>query len=81
VYGYPGSQGTIWSNYRKYVFNQHPFLSLCCLHPKHVYSRKQRLIVYFDALCFAIFLSYVLLGTNTFPEVSMSPAWGCNGKD
>lgn len=77
VFGYPGTTGTLFSNYKHFVMNNHPLLSMLLLHPKNVYSRKQRLIVYLNALFFALFVSFVLLGTTTVHQVSVCRL-GCN---
>ncbi|RYH27868.1 hypothetical protein EON65_12865 [archaeon] len=80
VFGYPGSTGSMWSNYKHFVYNNHPFLSICCLHSKHTYNCRERIVVFFNVLCFAIFLSFILLGTTLIKEVAMC-RFGCNVQD
>lgn len=70
VFGYPHSNGKLLSNYYHYILNNHPLLSMLFRHPKNVYTRSQRLVVYLNALFFAVFVSFVLLGTTTVKQVS-----------
>lgn len=71
MFGYPGTDGTISSNYRQYVYNNHPLLSLILLHPLNPYGRKERLIVFINSLFFAIFVTFVILETTYVPKVSL----------
>ena len=70
VFGYPHSDGTWSSNYKHYVMNNHPGLSLILSHPLHPYTKKSRFVVFVCLLLFAVTLSFVFWDTNYAPQVS-----------
>ena len=69
VYGYPTSDGSIMSNYRHFVCNNHPLLSIVFARRCHPYNMKKRLIVFICIICFAIGLAYVFYNTDYVYQV------------
>lgn len=69
VFGYPSTDGTIRSNYFQFVRNNHPILSMCLLHRLNPFGRKERIIVFCNALFFSIFISFVIFYTSSFRQV------------
>lgn len=76
VYGYPHTTGTRFSNYIRFVANNHPLLSICFVHSKNPYGVKQRVHVFFCVASLAILLNFVLLKTQYVHEVAICTA-GC----
>lgn len=76
VYGYPGTDGGIISNYYYYVLNNHPLFSMCFLHHLNPFGRKERIIVYINSIIFAIFITFVIMYTTYIPRLSMC-RFGC----
>ena len=72
VYGYPNSDGSVMSNYRHFVYNNHPLISIFFAKRGHPYNTKKRFIVYICIICFAIGLSYLFLNTNYVHEVNQT---------
>lgn len=70
VYGYPGTKGTIMSNYIQFVLNRHPLLGLFCHHRQHPFKTKLRVVVFLLSLSFAFCLSVFMLDKMYFKEVS-----------
>eukprot|EP01034_Spumella_vulgaris_P032857 gene32857-40558_t len=77
VYGYPSTNGTIMSNYKHYVFNNHPLLSIVLMNSRHPFERKRRVIVFLITLAFAIFVSFLLLKTDVVVEIARCRS-GCH---
>jgi hypothetical protein len=69
VYGYPHSDGSLLSNYIRFVAHQHPLLSIFFCNSKHPYSRQKRLIVLFCVLCFAFMVEIALLDNFYYENV------------
>jgi len=77
VYGFPYSNGTVMSNYKYYVFNNHPFLSIFLVNKLHPYDRKRRIIVFLCTLVFVMVLSYYITQTTYFDYLARCRD-GCN---
>lgn len=69
VYGYPLSDGTMSSNYKHFVFNNHPVISICLATWGQPYNMKKRIIVFICTLSMAIGISYVLVHTDYVHQV------------
>ncbi len=69
VYGYPKTDGSVFSNYLSFMLQQHPLLSICCAHRLHPFSRQKRLVVLFCVLAFAFFISVALLDNFYYDQV------------
>lgn len=69
VFGYPGTDGGIFSNYRQYVKNNHPLLSICLASPLNPFGRKERILVFLNSLFFAIFVTFLVTETTFVPKV------------
>jgi hypothetical protein len=69
VYGYPGTDGTWFSNYKNYVRHNHPLFSLLCAHRLHPYSLRNRFVVFVCLVMFAVTLSFVFWNTDYVPQV------------
>jgi hypothetical protein len=69
VYGYPRSDGTMLSNYKHFVFNNHPFFSICLATWGQPYNMKKRILVFICTLSMAIGISYVLVHTDYVHQV------------
>ena len=69
VYGYPNTTGTLFSNYRHYVYNNHPFFSIFLAYRGQPYNTKKRFIVFICVLSFAIGLAYLLVNTELLHQV------------
>eukprot|EP01038_Epipyxis_sp_PR26KG_P006338 gene6338-8726_t len=80
VYGYPGTDGTVTSNYIAYTRNEHPLLGLLFIDWNHPFVRKDRIIVYCNALAFAVFVSFVLTETELVGPIA-SCVNGCDITD
>lgn len=80
VYGFPNSNGTISSNYCRFVSQQHPLISICLVHPKHPFSRKSRIIVFLCVLSFAFFVEIALLDNFYYSQLEVCDD-GCNNVD
>ena len=81
VFGYPGTDGSVLSNYKHYVFNSHPLLSIFFMHRQHPFERKKRIIVFLCTFAFTIFMSFVLLdGTFMMSWIAVCRE-GCNKKE
>jgi hypothetical protein len=59
------------SNYKHYVFNNHPLLSIGLMNGRHPFERKRRVIVFLITLAFAMFVSFLLLKTDVVVEVRL----------
>ena len=59
-YGYPNTDGTLWSNYKAYVLNRHPLLSIVTAHPLHPFSHAERLVVLVCSFCWAFFVNAMM---------------------
>jgi hypothetical protein len=70
VYGYPGTNGSLFSNYRHYVYNNHPLLSIFFMNRLNPFGRRQRLLVFIDSLFFAIFVTFLITETTFIPKLS-----------
>lgn len=68
VYGYPGSTGTVSSNYIRFVAQQHPLISIALVNPKHPFTRKNRIIVFICVLAFAFFVEIALLDSFYYSD-------------
>lgn len=77
VFGYPNTRGTLLSNYLQYIWNNHPFLSICCMNRLNPFRRGQRLVVFINGLFLAIFLSFLFFETTYIPRVAIC-RMGCN---
>jgi len=77
VYGFPYSNGTVMSNYKYYVFNNHPFLSIFLVNRLHPYDRKRRIIVFLCTLVFVMVLSYYITQTTYYDYLARCRD-GCN---
>lgn len=51
-YGYPGTTGTLWSNFLAYCLNRHPLISIVCAHPLHPFTRPERAVILLCSFCF-----------------------------
>ena len=52
TFGFPGTNGTVWSNYREFVKQFHPSISIRGAHPLHPFTRKERFIVFLCTVAF-----------------------------
>ena len=52
TFGFPGTNGTVWSNYREFVKQFHPSISIKGAHPLHPFTRKERLVVFLCTVAF-----------------------------
>lgn len=77
VYGFPYSDGTVFSNYKHYVFNNHPFISIFLVNSAHPYNRKRRIIVFLCTLAFVMVASYYITRTTYFDLLARCRD-GCN---
>ena len=44
-FGYPGTDGRLFSNYMAYLMNRHPLLSIFFCHPHHPFTKGERIVV------------------------------------
>ncbi|KAJ1639892.1 hypothetical protein T492DRAFT_40937 [Pavlovales sp. CCMP2436] len=56
-FGYPGTDGTLFSNYVAYCLNRNPAVSIICAHPLHPFTRPERLVILLCSFCWAFYLS------------------------
>lgn len=77
VYGFPSTNGKIFSNYISYFFNNHPFFSIFLTHSKNPYTKWKRFLIFLCTLFFAISLSFVLEKTYYIEEIAKCRE-GCN---
>lgn len=80
VYGYPSTNGTLMSNYFRFVFNKHPLLSIFLHYRLDPYTTKKRLITFICILCFAVAVSYLLLSTTFVYRIAVCRE-GCSTSD
>jgi|MDSY01.1.fsa_nt_gb hypothetical protein len=59
-YGYPGTDGTLFSNYIAYVMNRHPILSIFMCHPLHPFTRTERMVVLWCSIFWAFFTNTIM---------------------
>mmetsp|Transcript_4314 Transcript_4314/g.11038 ORF Transcript_4314/g.11038 Transcript_4314/m.11038 type:complete len:614 (+) Transcript_4314:244-2085(+) len=59
-FGYPGTDGTLLSNYMAYVLNRHPLISIVTAHPLHPFTRAERVAVLVCSFCWAFFVKAVM---------------------
>lgn len=52
TFGYPDTDGTVWSNYKAFVKQFHPLISICKAHPLSPFTRKERLVVFCCSVAF-----------------------------
>jgi len=52
TFGFPGTDGGVWSNLREFVGLFHPFVSIFRVHPLCPFSAKERLVVFFCSVAF-----------------------------
>ena len=71
VYGYPYTSGTILSNYFRFVITKHPLFSIFLHYRLDPYNTKKRFLVFVCILCFAVALSYVLLGSSFAYQIAI----------
>lgn len=69
VFGYPSTDGSLTSNYKCFVFNNHPLLSICLQHPLHPCNMKRRIAIFISTVAVAVTLSYVVWETDFVPWV------------
>lgn len=69
VYGYANTTGTVFSNYRHYFYNNHPFFSIMLAYRGQPYNTKKRFIVFVCVLSFAIGLAYIVVNTQILHQV------------
>ena len=56
-FGFPGSDGTLWSNWLYFVMNNHPLFSACFAHELHPFTRFERALVYVCSVIFSWILN------------------------
>ena len=76
LYGFPGTDGTVVSNFWNYFKNDHPFFSICLCHKLHPYSKRKRFAVYFCVLSMGYAINVALLKSFYFDDVNICNA-GC----
>ena len=54
-----GSDGTMWSNYKKHNANHHKGLAVCCSDVRNPYNKKSRFISLWNKICLAFLLSII----------------------
>jgi hypothetical protein len=59
-FGYPGTNGTLLSNYLAYCLNRHPLISILTAHPLHPFTRPERLVVLTCSFCWAFLVKAVM---------------------
>lgn len=59
-FGYPGTDGTLLSNYVAYCLNRHPLLSIVTAHPLHPFTRAERLVVLTCSFCWAFLVKAMM---------------------
>jgi hypothetical protein len=59
-FGYPGTDGTLLSNYVAYCLNRHPLLSILTAHPLHPFTRAERLVVLTCSFCWAFLVKAMI---------------------
>jgi len=59
-FGYPGTDGTLLSNYVAYVLNRHPLISILTAHPLHPFTRAERLVVLTCSFCWAFLVKAMM---------------------
>lgn len=65
TYGFPGTDGTIFSNYTQFIKQFHPLISVWTAHPLHPFSRKERAVVFVCTVAFNMLWStYLALQRN-----------------
>lgn len=60
TYGFPGTNGTMSSNYVQFVYNFHPLISIFTAHPLHPFTRKERFVVFVCSVAFNMLWSTYL---------------------
>lgn len=77
VFGYPNSRGTLWGNYKQYVYNNHPLISIFTAHKWNPLGKVKRIIVFFCLLTVAISTSYIFIVTTYWRDLAICRD-GCN---
>jgi len=67
-YGLPGSDGTLFSNWWRYVSNHDPLLAILFTHPMNTYGRFKRLMLQVCIVGFTLFM-------NVWSSNGSSPEW------
>ena len=71
VYGFPHTDGTMLSNYIRFVMNKHPLFSIF-LHNRHdPFNTVKRFIVFVCTLCACVYFSYLLLSTTFVYQIAI----------
>lgn len=65
------------SNYLRFVSQQHPFVSIIFVHPKHPFTRAKRIVVFLCVLAFAFFVDVLILNNFYYDKLEVCDA-GCN---
>mmetsp|Transcript_24479 Transcript_24479/g.35995 ORF Transcript_24479/g.35995 Transcript_24479/m.35995 type:complete len:428 (-) Transcript_24479:225-1508(-) len=68
VFGYPGTDGSVSSNYFQFIRNRHPLLGLFAHHRLHPFKTKLRVIVFLCTLSFAFVLTVAMLNDLHYHE-------------
>ena len=59
-FGYPGTDGRIFSNYIAYLLNRHPVLSIFTCHPHHPFTSTERVVVLWCSIFWAFFTNTIM---------------------
>lgn len=59
-FGYPGTNGTLLSNYLAYCLNRHPLISIVTAHPLHPFTRSERTVVLTCSFCWAFMVKALM---------------------
>jgi len=59
-FGYPGTDGTFWSNWKQYMVNRHPLISIFRAHRLHPFSKKERALCLWCSCCWSFFTATMM---------------------
>ena len=71
-YGFPGTDGSRWSNFKEYLKNSHPLLSIWTAHDEHPFDHKERLQYLFCMISLTFMFSAI------FQTIDMEPQAICD---
>ena len=69
VFGFPKTNGSFCWNWYRFVCNEHPLLTIWMQHPWHPFTKRRRVVVLYNIICMAFFVTVVLMSETYFPEL------------